>query len=358
MAKLVLIVDSGWLMRRNLFRFEKAFRKDNPEVTRSRASQDFIRQMACSVHAILRRFPLIDNVVIVKEGGSWRRNIKTPEDLGDTVYKGQRKHSEEIDWTTVYKAYERFIEKCSQVGITVCSGEGVEGDDWAWYWSRKLNAAGTSAIVWTTDCDLKQLVQVRGQAFTAWYNDINGLVLDESLSTPDDPLEFFMRPIVSIPMLSELKRAVKSNVSYIIPDSIPIEKILCGDSGDNVKAVVRYQKNGRTYKFSRKDYEGLCEDLGIRRIGDMDYGKIAGWIMESKKFKPYNFQPSTITEMLEYNKTMVWLDGRVIPDSIQQIMSQSQYIQAPMQELRSSYRVLIPANEEELEIEDIFNSLF
>ena len=54
--------------------------------------------------------------------------------------------------------YQSIVKK---QGIVVSNHSSIEGDDWIWYWSRRLNEEGTSCIIWSSDNDLKQLVQGR-----------------------------------------------------------------------------------------------------------------------------------------------------------------------------------------------------
>ena len=105
----------------------------------------------------------------------------------------------------------------------------IEGDDWMWYWSRKVNASGDDALIWSSDRDLQQLVQIDGGRFTAWYNDKAGLVLPESAKK--EGLEDFMG--FEVVHTENIERCC-DKVTYINPFEIVTEKILCGDAGDNI----------------------------------------------------------------------------------------------------------------------------
>ena len=115
---------------------------------------------------------------------------------------------------------------------------------------------------------LKQLVQVNNGAFTAWLNEsqkggLPGLILHKELDdTMEDEIDFFMQIDKSSKNLDEICARVKA-VTYINPADIVEEKIICGDRGDNIKSVIRVEKNNRTYRVSETDWNKVKTKLDI-----------------------------------------------------------------------------------------------
>lgn len=353
--KLTLLVDGGFLLMRTLFFFEKGFAIDNSDEIKQATAQEFKRTLAQSFVKILNQFPMADNIILMSEGGSWRKELPIPVQLQDTTYKGCRTRKSEMDWDIAFKTYGEFAENVVAAGITNSQHPGIEGDDWAWYWSRKLNAENINVVVWSSDCDLKQLVQIDGRTFTGWYNDKVGLVLPDACNWPDDPFEAMMNPPFQSEVLEKLKRKCKK-VSYMNPDSIVINKILCGDAGDNIKPIVRYQKGGRNYGFSNKDYEEFVSTLNIHTLQDVlsNPDTCVRHILGIKKFAPYNITYEQVSEMLDYNLKLVWLNESAIPDTVITAMSAQEYMVPDLSEIRTNYRTLLGKNEE---IEKIFDGL-
>lgn len=355
MNKLTLLVDGGWVLMRTMFFFERGFRMDASKAQKSATAAEFKETLSRSITKILNQIPEIDNIVIMSEGGSWRKNLPIPKQLQGVSYKGHRERKEQIDWDAIYKAYGEFVKDCDTQGVTCSAHSSIEGDDWAWYWSRRLNASGVNTIIWSSDCDLKQLVQVYGNAFTAWYNDKAGLVLPDAMQYPDDPVEAMMNPPFQNQESEKLIRRLKK-VQYINPDMIAIEKILCGDAGDNIKSVVRFTKNGRTYRFAEADYKKLIGEYNIQSMNDLFSHKsdIARYITENKKFKPYGFNTEDIEEMLDYNTSLVWLNESTIPDTVTTAMVQFEYKDFDVASVRSNHKLLTTANND---IADIYNQI-
>ena len=73
--------------------------------------------MIRSINVVLRKFPMIDNVIICSDGGSWRNNVEIPkclqreEQTGVIVdYKGTRVRSTDINWELIFNSYNDLIE--------------------------------------------------------------------------------------------------------------------------------------------------------------------------------------------------------------------------------------------------------
>lgn len=337
--KLTILYDGGFLLMSRLFAFEKGFAIDNTEAQKKAAANAFKETMSQTLSRVLNQFPDADNIVLMSEGGSWRKNLPIPEQLEDITYKGHRE-KKPLDWTAIYRAYNEFSKNCEAAGITVSCHSAIEGDDWAWYWSRRLNAEGTSVLIWTSDCDLKQLVQVHNNAFTAWFNDKAGLVFPESMKWPDDPMEAMLNPPYQSPLVPRMSRGKK--VTYINPDLIAINKILCGDAGDNIKSVVRYKKNGRTYRFADSDYKKLLSEISINSMDQFlkDAGGIAYAIANNPKFKAQGATEQAVREMIDYNTQLVWLNEAVMPDTVTSAMVQVDYKVFDVNELRRNNTML------------------
>lgn len=358
--KLTLLIDFNWLGISRASVLMKGFTKSNSDTIKEQTANELKDLFARSINVILNRFKDIDNIVIVSDGGSWRKQLPIPKCLENVIYKGNRSQTNELDWDLIFKTFNEFIEHCKSLGITCTNHINIEGDDWIWYWSRKLNSEGIHTIIWSSDNDLKQLVQVdeNTQAFTVWYNDKNGLWLPKSINKPFDEFEFFMKPEYISPILESVKmNSHKKQLSYIDPLEIIMSKIFCGDSGDNIKSIVRYEKNGRTYRFSEKDYDKIVKELQLDSIDKFlnSFNGISKYICSLKKYKTYNIKEKDILDMLEYNTKLVWLCESVIPDTIIIAMNQQEYKYFDLNNIRSNFKVLVG---EDNMIKEIFEGIF
>ena len=356
--KCTLIIDGNWLLISRFSVINGGFEKSSSEIVKEHSKKELQELMARSISIVLNRFPIIDNVILVTDGGSWRKQLPIPKSLENVTYKGNRTQQVELDWSYIYGALNSLSDKCKTVGLTVANHSAIEGDDWVWYWSRRLNSEGTACIIWSSDNDLKQLVQTDPEtcAFTAWYNDKNGMWFDDSQCEDecDDLVEFFMKPIVvRSPILEDVKKRTNS-VSYVQPDNIVMEKIICGDAGDNIKSVAKVCKGKKTYKVSQKIWNELKSNLNINNLNEFFANKdaIVKGILSTNKF--CDCCQNDILEMIDYNSKLVWLNESIIPETIVLYMNQCDYKIADINYIKTNYKVLCQSNNT---IEDLFESI-
>lgn len=350
---LTLLIDGNWLALSRMAVLTKGFQKSNPDIVKQETAKSFKELLARSISVILNRFNCIDNIVLISDRGSWRKSLPIPNCL-EVTYKGNRDDDfDELDFEVIFGAFNEFIKHCEKIGITCSSSINCEGDDWVWYWSRRLNSQGINTMIWSSDNDLKQLVQKDPTgAVTVWYNDKNGLFLHNILNEDISDLDFFLKGDPTNPIIQELIRATKTQPHYINPDDIVLDKVFCGDSGDNIKSIARFIKNNRTYNFSAKDFEKITSDLEIHSIQDLltNYANISNYVIKMKKFSPYDIKFSDVFDMLVYNTKLVWLNESMIPDTIIQQMNSCEYKIYNIQDIKLSYKTLIEDDDNILNI--------
>ena len=176
--------------------------------------------------------------------------------------------------------------------------------------------------------------------------------------TETDVLDFFMQPVYYNPTLESLKSNAKGSINYIDPNTIVLGKVICGDTGDNIKSVARYVKNGRTYRFSEKDWGSVCKSLNINTVQEMINNKssIADAVCKHKKLKSYDIKSSDVLEMIDYNIKLVWLNEAIIPETAILAMNNVEYKDYDLSYIRANYKIIC-GNKDENEIINIFTSI-
>lgn len=359
--KCTLIIDGNWLLMSRLGLYMDRFNVEYSQEEKESAQNQLVDFLAKSINVAINRFPsIVDNVLMVQDGGSWRKSLPKPKMYEGESYKGTRKKDVSIDWTYVFGALRVLCGNLKKNDITCICESNVEGDDWAWYWSRYLNRKGTNCIIWTSDCDLKQLVQRDSETlrWTAWFNDRAGLVLPDCYDDSNvDIMEMFMVGTNDDPTISLLRKdtADKYNISYINPYDIINEKIVCGDASDNIKSIIQVQKAKKTSKISANDWKKIKEEYNINTEEDLEnqIATIVKDLLSTNKFKGCQYTMKEIGEMFLYNKQLVWLDKTTIPQEIIKSINnhKDDYKLCDIEYLRNNYRVL--ANETEADLNDV-----
>ena len=76
--KCTLLIDGNWLLISRFSVMTQLFREDQPSIALEAATEDLRDMMAKSINIILNRFREIDNVVMISDGGSWRKQLPVP----------------------------------------------------------------------------------------------------------------------------------------------------------------------------------------------------------------------------------------------------------------------------------------
>ena len=344
MNNCTLIVDGNWLLMRSLYSKQYDFAPDAADVLKQVSRDTLIDTMLTSINFTINLFDgIVDNIIYVSDGGSWRKFIKPPEFIEDREYKGTRQRAEDKDWDYIFKTHEILQEGLKAAGVTVCHEGKIEGDDWAWYWSNKLNSGGTNCIIWTTDCDLKQLIKLNNGNFTAWFNDKNGIFFDQAYNIEEmSDLDYIMTAGKDNYIIESIQ-AVTNNINYINPARIVMEKIISGDSSDNIRSLMVLQKNGKNYRITEKDASKIIDQYSTVEDFIADKENVIKQLRCLKKFANAEETEDQMSELFDYNERLVWLNKAQIPADLQEKMNELEYKQVDIQSVKNNYKVLAPA---------------
>ena len=326
MNKCTLLVDGNWLLMSRFATNKEAFLKENTDFEKELAMKECANLMSKSISLTLTRFDgIVDNIVLVCDGQSWRKKVPKPKSL-EADYKGTRVKAEELDWDYIFKSLQELESIITKKGFTVSHTFNAEGDDAIWFWKSYLNENKTNCIIWTSDNDLKQLVSYDNGVFTLWFNDRYGLFIDEKINNHTDEIDLFMIDSTNASsnfIIESIANQAETKVEYINPEDIVMEKIICGDKSDNIKAVVRIDKNSKTYSVTAKMWNEVKEELGIHSLEDFfaNENAILKSLYNLKKFRGTTLTLDDVHEQFDYNTKLVWLDASQIPQEVQEEIS-------------------------------------
>lgn len=330
MNKCTLLVDGNWLLMSRFAMNKEAFLKENSEFEKDMAVQECVNLMSKSISLVLTRFEgIIDNVVLVCDGQSWRKKVPKPAKL-EADYKGTRVRDEDLDWNYVFKSLQVLEDNITRKGFTVSHIFNAEGDDAIWFWKSYLNEKKVNCVIWTSDNDLKQLVSYDDGVFTVWFNDRYGVFMDNKMNQQQDELEMFMMDSKNAAanfILESFSNQAETQVNYINPEDVVMEKIICGDKSDNIKAVVRIVKGGKTYSVTPKMWNEVKEKMNITDLDNFfaNSDQIISELRKIKKFQETDLTFDDCLEQFDYNSKLVWLDNSTIPQEVQEEISYVPY---------------------------------
>ena len=332
-SKLTLLIDGNWLLMSRLSVLQTRYSDDN------KLCQDLKLMMIRSINIVLKQFTEIDNIIFVSDGGSWRNKLELPSFLTEE-YKGTRVKSEDINWDLVFGAYEDLLVKLRQSGINVCKEANLEGDDWMWYWSTKLNSEGTNVIIWSKDKDLTQLVNIDSDCcFTVCWEKSSGLI---TVHRDEEDMDFFFNEAYSVN--EQIYHAILNKAKgfkEINPKEVVIDKIIRGDQSDNILPIL--QKKSKTDKLYKVNLKDLNTDLNYNSKTDVeDYIKN---LLEQKSYKGKVDKPlDQILEHFEYNKRLVVLQEQSYPKDVLKIFDDYKTYKISKDTHEVEYQLIAEAN--------------
>lgn len=324
-SKLTLIVDGNWLLMSRWSVLNKKYADDES------MCRELQSMLIKSINVVLRTFPSIDNIIFVSDGGSWRNKLPIPKFIKDE-YKGNRELAADVNWDLIFQYYEDLINLMRNNNITTCHVSGVEGDDWCWYWSTKLNSEGTNVIIWSMDKDLTQLVKTNktNGVFTICWNKTAATIEKGDYSHTEE-LDFFFGDLNKDNNEKYLHEVIarSSKVIQINPNEIVVDKIIRGDKGDNIFPVILKQSKTNAEKTFRVSSKDLNLDLDIHN--DSEVKQYINNIVSLPSYKDKivkkigdEYIAKTTDEIFEhfkYNTKLVALEKNSYPDEILEAMT-------------------------------------
>lgn len=225
----------------------------------------FTSTLKTRLNSIQKVFGRIDECIIcVDKGVSWRMNIpktiipgtENIESSGE--YKGHRHLSDPaiIQANFEYnREYEKVLENvCKISNIETVAEKNIEADDFmvnlGVYLSRENNV-----IILTDDYDITQAVRVKDNGFCfvlQWKHGKPNLVVPHRALEEAKFDDIFKAPRWQLQICQAIQ-----NAEIIAPQYLILEKIVNGDSSDDITPVMVREKNGRRYKCNRKGFDAI-----------------------------------------------------------------------------------------------------
>jgi 5'-3' exonuclease len=312
-SKCTLIIDGNWLLMSRLSVLNNKYKNENE------LCQELKLLMVKSIKLVLRQFNVIDNIIFVTDGGSWRNTIDVPQFLKNEniEYKGNRERDESINWDLVFYEFDMFSNMLKTAGINVSREKYIEGDDWCWYWSNKLNSENTNCIIWSKDKDLTQLVKTNADnCFTIWWNKESGAYVEDK---NDEDVNFLFN--YNYNENESIYRNIIASakiITKINPKNIIIDKIIRGDLGDNIIPIIYKQSKTNPNKKFRVSVKDLDSSFDIHNETD-----IRTYINKLLNLKNYigkvDKAEQDIIEHFIYNVKLVELNEKNYPDYVKDI---------------------------------------
>lgn len=320
-----LIIDGNYHMHRSMHAYEsKAEIKFDDDDDCAR----FMRKLAIDVAYAIKTFGMPSRVIWTIDNNSWRKKIDIDQNDG---YKKNRSYDDSVNWKNFKKMNVEFGQILESHGCIVSNIDGFEGDDLMYFWSNKFYNEGEDCVLITGDRDINQLVKCNGKNYVVVFNDnsMNKKIVAENgfvdyINTEDEIDIFNMSALANNKeVMREVMKTI--NVEEINPNDVVYEKIVSGDSGDNVPPIVTWSETQKSGKVVNRKITEVRANK-IREILNEKYNDVnvfnlqeyaSDFAEQIKTMLKQDVSEELVKERLERNTRLVWLNKEVLPSELE-----------------------------------------
>lgn len=290
-----------------------------------------VRKITTDIAYVVRLFSPNRIIIAADAKHPWRKDLYKPEEEG---YKGTHVKDDTKNWDKIFASLDELKEIYSSKGFIVSTIQHAEADDIAGLWKNKLfNECNENIILVTSDKDWLQLVDYnsRNNVFCISFNPIASNKGKRTLSFTQECRDwifteeqktdiFFTNYSSSKELLKNLqKKDAKIDFSIVNPNKVVLEKIMCGDDGDNVPAFYQYYKNGKKQRITPLKSTKILEELNVSTVDDLQMVSESQDILKItiEKYLKKELDDINVHQRLERQRKLVELNPILFPEEIQ-----------------------------------------
>lgn len=326
--KLNLIIDFNNISFRALFTCTYASEYEVSTFDTNKECEILVRKIATDLSFIIREF-VPDNVIIVCDAKHPWRN-KLYDNIPGETYKGNRVKDENKNWTKIFNSLDDLKNILKNKGFTVTEINNAEADDLAALYKNYLSGIGESMVLVSSDKDWTQLVsfdQLYNQ-FCIVYNPIPNnkgkkkifinVEFNNWLNQEENKNDiFFNNTNTCKKRIISAKSKDKIETSVIDPENVLLEKIICGDTGDNVPGFYEFYKNGKRWRITPLRMNKIFESAHLKTIDDLKTGNnINNFIKELEIISKHTVDDIDPNDRLLRQRKLVELNIDLFPSEI------------------------------------------
>lgn len=321
-----LVIDLSNIFFRSLF-IAGNYNKRSMTFDNKNELAQLMRKVATDTSYIIRQANS-QRIIFSMDLGSWRKNIEIKENEG---YKAQREKASHINWKNVYGIMNEFSEILDDKGFIVSKIKKAEGDDLIALWrDRLLFDEKQNVIIISGDKDLRQLVYKwennNNNLFSVVFNPFKYGKSNKKLYVPagfmtwlkeeDNGADIFDRKIdMDKEDFNNLISSEPVDIEEVDGDYVSVEKLFCGDKGDNIPAFYSWlSKNNNEVRITKSKFDKIVEVTGITNYKQaLDNTDKLKELLEGFSGGELDIN---VKERIERQAKLVVLDSKLFPPTI------------------------------------------
>lgn len=328
--KLNLIFDFSNMAMRALFTCSYANRGEISTFDTDEECNILIRKITMDMAYIMRMFTPHKVVIACDSRHPWRNDLY--ENIENESYKGTRQKDTTKNWDNIFSALNEYKEILKNDGFILSEIDTAEADDIATLWKEKFFDNGESVVLVSSDKDWIQLVDFDNalNKFCICFNPIANNKGKKMLHVTDTFFNWVnsnnIKTDIFFSNYNPQKDKIKNIKSYdskiefdvVRPQQVLLNKIMCGDDGDNVPSFCEYYKNGKKVRMTPTKSKKLLESFNISNVRDLCKSANDPEFMTTlNKIFKYEFCDFEPNERLMRQRKLVELTSVLFPEKIQ-----------------------------------------
>lgn len=277
-----LIIDFNNIFMRSLFTCQ--FLTTGVEISTFDTDEEckaLVQKTAIDLTYIIRLFTPDKVVLVCDSKNPWRNRIY--DEIPGERYKGTREKDKAKNWDKIFKSFEELKGILIARDFIVSDVPNLEADDLAVLWRDTFFETGDNVILVTSDRDWHQLISFNkdNEEFCICYNPISNnhgkkkLFVNQDMEdwlNSQDKVDIFFRNFSKFKkMIKDICEDEKNKIvrEIMSPEEVLLEKIMCGDDGDNIPAFYDYFRNGKKVRITPLKAKHIFENANIDSIEDL-----------------------------------------------------------------------------------------
>lgn len=333
MRNLSVILDFNNLAMRSLFACQYMGDANIKNFDTEEECAVLARKIVTDVCYVMNAFAA-DRVILACDAKyPWRHDLY--KDIDGQSYKGNRVKDEDKNWDNIFAAFDDVKSILAERGIIASLIDRAEADDVAAMWKAVLYTSERSNIIFvSSDKDWTQLVDFDelDSCFCMCYNPISNnkgkrnLYMTSAMSDwldKNEQTDIFFKNYNQTKVNLRNSIANDSKISRVVidPSQVVLEKVMCGDDGDNVPTFFEYYKNGRKNRVTPLKAKHVFESLNIVDIPNLVAAADNNSLKESLEKEMKYTIDIDFSERLQRQRSLVELNVYFFPEYIRSAFS-------------------------------------
>lgn len=287
--------------------------------------ETLVRKVTADICKVIRMFTPQRVIISCDSKDPWRKSLY--KEIDGMEYKGTRKKDEDKNWENIYDVSAKLKDILRNNGFIVSEFEHTEADDIATMWVEYLLDKKEDVVLVSSDMDWVQLIGKYGNNVCICYNPMSNnkgkkrLFIDENIKVwlnEKDKIDIFFnglnktKEIINNLYIQEPKLSIE----VVDQNMILLDKIMTGDTSDNVPSFWFYYRNGRKNNVSPLKAKHVYEALDIHNVNDLIRANDNMMLKDVLEKEMKQDIEIDFKERLDRQRKLVELKSYLFPDKI------------------------------------------